>query len=97
MAYQTFRNRLAAKTGPLMHKDGASNAFYEDDLDAWNQARLKPVLSEGGDSSDAASESRTASWYNASAAISPNRFQAASDGSDGVVSVMGESVSAVAS
>lgn len=43
MNYGTFRNRVAARTGPRQHKDGDSNAFYEADLDAWNEARLQPV------------------------------------------------------
>ncbi|MBE7952860.1 hypothetical protein ILP86_00850 [Microbacterium sp. R1] len=43
MNYGTFRNRVAAGTGPTQHKDGDSNAFYESDLDAWNESRLRPV------------------------------------------------------
>lgn len=43
MNYGTFRNRLAAGTGPRQNKEGDSNAFYEADLDAWNRARLTPV------------------------------------------------------
>jgi len=43
MNYGTFRNRAASGTGPLQHKDGDSNGFYESDLDAWNEARLLPV------------------------------------------------------
>lgn len=44
MNYGTFRNRVAAGTGPTQHKDGDSNAFFEADLDAWNEARLRPVV-----------------------------------------------------
>lgn len=44
MNYGTFRNRVASGTGPTQHKDGDSNAFYESDLDAWNEARLRPVV-----------------------------------------------------
>lgn len=44
MNYGTFRNRVAAGTGPMQHKDGDSNAFYESDLDAWNESRLRPVV-----------------------------------------------------
>lgn len=43
MSYGTFRNRLAAKTGPAQHKDGDSNGFFEADLDAWNETRLQPI------------------------------------------------------
>lgn len=43
MNYGTFRNRVAAGTGPVQHKDGDSNAFFESDLDAWNESRLRPV------------------------------------------------------
>lgn len=43
MNYGTFRNRVAAGTGPVQHKEGDSNAFYESDLDAWNEARLHAV------------------------------------------------------
>jgi predicted DNA-binding transcriptional regulator AlpA len=43
MSYGTFRNRLAAKTGPAQHKDGDSNGFFEADLDAWNETRLRPI------------------------------------------------------
>lgn len=46
MNYGTFRNRVAAGTGPVQHKDGDSNAFYESDLDAWNEARLHAVARE---------------------------------------------------
>ena len=44
MNYGTFRNRVAAGTGPAQHTDGDSNAFYEGDLDAWNESRLRPVV-----------------------------------------------------
>lgn len=47
MNYGTFRNRVAAGTGPLQHKDGDSNAFFESDLDAWNESRLRPVARVG--------------------------------------------------
>mgnify|MGYP001589586438 CR=1 FL=1 len=43
MPYGTFRDRIAAGTGPTQHKDGDSNAFFEADLDAWNEARLSVV------------------------------------------------------
>lgn len=46
MNYGTFRNRVAAGTGPVQHKEGDSNAFYESDLDAWNEARLHNVARE---------------------------------------------------
>lgn len=46
MLYGTFRNRIAAGTGPVQHKDGDSNAFFEADLDAWNESRLHTVARE---------------------------------------------------
>lgn len=40
LAYQTFRNLLAAKAGPKKFKQGALNVFYPVDLDAWLAKRV---------------------------------------------------------
>lgn len=40
LAYQTFRNLLAAGDGPKRFKQGALNVFYPVDLDAWLATRV---------------------------------------------------------
>jgi predicted DNA-binding transcriptional regulator AlpA len=40
LAYQTFRNLLAAGEGPKRFKQGALNVFYSVDLDAWLATRV---------------------------------------------------------
>lgn len=40
LAYQTFRNLLAAGEGPKKFKQGALNVFYPVDLDAWLATRV---------------------------------------------------------
>lgn len=43
LAYQTFRNKLAAKDGepkPKKFKQGSLNVFYPVDLDAWLATRV---------------------------------------------------------
>ncbi|WP_336642087.1 helix-turn-helix domain-containing protein [Microbacterium sp. USHLN272] len=40
LAYQTFRNLLAANEGPKRFKQGALNVFYPVDLDAWLATRI---------------------------------------------------------
>lgn len=40
LAYQTFRNLLAAGEGPKRFKQGALNVFYPVDLDAWLATRV---------------------------------------------------------
>lgn len=40
LAYQTFRNLLAAGDGPKRFKQGALNVFYPVDLDAWLAGRI---------------------------------------------------------
>ncbi|WHE35182.1 helix-turn-helix domain-containing protein [Microbacterium sp. BDGP8] len=46
MAYQTFRNLLAAGEGPKVFKQGRLNAFYEVDLDAWLRSRVVDPAAE---------------------------------------------------
>lgn len=40
LAYQTFRNLLAAGDGPKRFKQGSLNVFYSVDLDAWLATRV---------------------------------------------------------
>lgn len=40
MGVQTLYNHISTGTGPKRHKQGRRNAFFIDDLDAWNKARL---------------------------------------------------------
>lgn len=40
LAYQTFRNLLAAGEGPKRFKQGSLNVFYPVDLDAWLATRI---------------------------------------------------------
>lgn len=40
LAYQTFRNLLAAGEGPKRFKQGALNVFYPIDLDDWLATRV---------------------------------------------------------
>lgn len=40
LAYQTFRNLLAAGEGPRRFKQGRLNVFYPVDLDAWMRERI---------------------------------------------------------
>lgn len=40
LAYQTFRNLLAADQGPRKFKQGRLNVFYPVDLDAWMRERI---------------------------------------------------------
>ena len=50
MAYQTFRNLLAAGNGPKVFKQGRLNAFYEVDLDAWLKSRVVDPAAETAES-----------------------------------------------
>ena len=43
MSVQTLYNRITEGTGPARYKHGRRNAFYETDLDAWNDSRLVKV------------------------------------------------------
>lgn len=43
MGVQTLYNLISAGEGPRYYKQGRRNAFYTADLDAWNEARLKPA------------------------------------------------------
>lgn len=40
MSAQTLYNLISRGEGPAHYKQGRRNAFYEADLDVWNQARL---------------------------------------------------------
>lgn len=46
VAVQTLYNHLSAGTGPKQSKQGRKNAFWQEDLDAWNSARITPVIKE---------------------------------------------------
>jgi predicted DNA-binding transcriptional regulator AlpA len=45
LAFQTFRNLLAAGLGPRRYKQGRLNAFLRADLDDWLTRRLRVVHS----------------------------------------------------
>lgn len=40
MSAQSLYNLISEGNGPVHYKHGRRNAFYESDLDAWNDARL---------------------------------------------------------
>lgn len=43
MSAQSLYNLISEGNGPVHYKHGRRNAFYESDLDAWNDARLTEV------------------------------------------------------
>jgi len=45
ISVQTLYNKISQGDGPKHYKQGRRNAFYEEDLDAWNKTRLVEVTS----------------------------------------------------
>ena len=43
MSVRTLYNLISLNRGPVQHKQGSSNAFFEKDLDEWMKGRLVKV------------------------------------------------------